>query len=66
MAMEYGSNNRDLDEIIIACIAGGGYLNVYELLSGKEDFGTYVAVRDENENATGFELRTSYTYNNGT
>ncbi|MGN0163764.1 MAG: DUF4978 domain-containing protein [Candidatus Ornithomonoglobus sp.] len=62
MAMEYGGNNQDLDESIIACIAGGGYLNVYELLSGKEDFGTYVATRDDSGNATGFEARTSYTY----
>ena len=65
MVMEYGGNNQDLDESIIACIAGGGYLNVYELLSGNEDFGTYVAVRDSDGNATGFTARTSYTYQNG-
>ncbi len=61
MAMEFGGNNQDLDESIIACIAGGGYLNVYELLSGKEDFGTYVA---DSSSPTGFKARTSYTYQN--
>ena len=65
MVMEYGGNNQDLDESVIACLAGGGYLNVYELLSGKEDFGTYVAVKDSNGKATGFELRTGYTYQSG-
>ena len=65
MVMEFGGNNQDLDESIIACLAGGGYLNVYELLSGKEDFGTYVAVRDSDGKATGFEARTGYTYQNG-
>ena len=65
MVMEYGGNNQDLDESVIACLAGGGYLNVYELLSGKEDFGTYVAVKDSNGKATGFEPRTGYTYQSG-
>lgn len=65
MVMEYGGNNQDLDESIMACIAGGGYMNIYELLSGKEDYGTYVAVRDQEGNATGFVPRTSYTYQNG-
>lgn len=64
MAMEFGGNNQDLDESIIACIAGGASMNVYELLSGKEDFGTYVATRDNAGNATGFEARTSYKYAN--
>lgn len=60
--MEYGGNNQDLDESVISCLAGGGYLNVYELLSGKEDYGTYVAVKDSDGKATGFEPRTGYTY----
>ena len=62
MAMEYGGNNQDLDESIIACIAGGASMNVYELLSGKEDFGTYVA---DSSSPTGFKPRTSYTYSSG-
>ena len=33
MVMEYGGNNQDLDESVIACLAGGGYLNVYEMLT---------------------------------
>ncbi len=65
LVMEFGGNNRDLDESVIACIAGGGYLNVYELLSGSEDYGTYVAVRDSDGNAAGFEPRTGYTYSSG-
>lgn len=65
LVMEYGGNNKNLDQAIIACLAGGANLNVYELLSGKENFGTYVAVRDADGNATGFEPRTSYTYASG-
>lgn len=65
MVMEFGGNNQDLDESILACIAGGGWLNVYELLSGSEDYGIYTAVRDNNGNAAGFAARTGYTYSSG-
>ncbi len=41
MVMEYGGNNAGVANSIIACIAGGGVFNIYELLSGKEDFGIY-------------------------
>lgn len=53
LVMEYGGNNDDLHESIMACIAGGGFFNVYELLSGKENFGIYIADRDSSGNATG-------------
>ncbi len=65
LVMEYGGNNRDLDEAILACIAGGGWLNIYELLSGNENYGIYVADRDDNGNAVGFSPRTEYTYSSG-
>lgn len=42
LVMEYGGNNETVPKSILACIAGGGFFNIYEILSGKENFGIYV------------------------
>lgn len=42
LVMEYGGNNTTVAGSILACIGGGGFFNIYEILSGKEDFGIYV------------------------